>query len=382
METTKGLIATQIDKRVAGYLGRVLDDVNEPVGTCFQIADRIGVTAWHVLVDTDAADVQKILRIDPLRGGAAIEARVERIDTMHDLAVVRLSRSLPESATRLAATDQVQLGAPLSVTGVAMVDDSYTYRHIDAPGQWAGSSTRDDQIELGRMTSSAVVKGMSGAPVLDSEGSVTGVVSGRYNSADGWLRDSVWVARTENLAELLEGILDVQLTAPALLHEFHGSKVNPRFLASLLRSEKMIETLPPMLAPGAIGEVMISDGGKGRVDVARLFVDWAVDDEYGEVNEGINCYFEVFDSPASAKFRATSRLAGLTTQYADFGGSQGDADNFCINGNREWICGAHTGYIYVEVNSWPDSNAVLAVTSSTLAALIRHAERITSLAAN
>jgi len=36
------------------------------------------------------------------------------------------------------------------------------------------------------MISSAVVSGMSGGPVIcDSDGTVAGVVSGRYNSPDG-----------------------------------------------------------------------------------------------------------------------------------------------------------------------------------------------------
>ena len=53
---------------------------------------------------------------------------------------------------------------------------------------------------------------MSGAPVIrDSDGAVAGVVSGRYNSADGWLAGTVWVARTEDLAALLDGIADVTM---------------------------------------------------------------------------------------------------------------------------------------------------------------------------
>ena len=51
--------------------------------------------------------------------------------------------------------------------------------------------------------------GMSGAPVIrDSDGAVAGVVSGRYNSADGWLAGTVWVARTEDLLPLLDGIAE------------------------------------------------------------------------------------------------------------------------------------------------------------------------------
>ena len=105
------------------------------------------------------------------------------------------------------------LRAQVTVTGHAVPDDpGHSYRFLNAPGEWAGGTTRDDAVPLGRMTSSAVVPGMSGAPVIrDSDGAVAGVVSGRYNSADGWLAGTVWVARTEDLAVLLDGIADVTM---------------------------------------------------------------------------------------------------------------------------------------------------------------------------
>ena len=43
------------DARVPGYLGRVLDGDGAPVGTCFQVAPGVLVTAWHVLDDIGAA---------------------------------------------------------------------------------------------------------------------------------------------------------------------------------------------------------------------------------------------------------------------------------------------------------------------------------------
>ena len=39
-------------------------------------------------------------------------------------------------------------------------------------------------------------------------------MSGRYNSADGWLRGTVWVARTEHLAALCDGIAPIALADP------------------------------------------------------------------------------------------------------------------------------------------------------------------------
>ena len=97
------------------------------------------------------------------------------------------------------------------VTGVSRVNDpGHSYRFVDAVGTWAGGTTRDEQVPLGRLTSGAVLRGMSGAPVRRvADDVVVGVVSGRYNSADGWLRDSVWVARTESLQPLLTGVAEV-----------------------------------------------------------------------------------------------------------------------------------------------------------------------------
>src|ERR1019366_1499895 len=104
-----------------------------------------------------------------------------------------------------------------SVTGHVMADDpGHRYRFMDAPGEWAGRTIRDDAVPLGRMTAAAVIPGMSGAPVVrDSDGAVAGVVSGRYNTADGWLTGTVWVARTEDLAVLLDGVADVKLAEAA-----------------------------------------------------------------------------------------------------------------------------------------------------------------------
>ena len=206
------------DVRVPGYLGRVLDGDRAPVGTCFQLAPGVLVTAWHVLDDIAAAAENAQVRIDPLAGGQAFDAVVARMDPLRDLAVLTSAASLPAIAGPLTATDQIPLRARVTVTGHAVPDDpGHTYQFLNAPGEWAGGTTRDDAIPLGRMTSSAVVPGMSGGPVIrDSDGAVAGVVSGRYNSLDGWLADTVWVARTEDLAVLLDGIAEAAVKRPQL----------------------------------------------------------------------------------------------------------------------------------------------------------------------
>ena len=197
---------------VPGYLGRVLAG-GVPVGTCFQVAPGVLVTAWHVLNDIGAADPDSRVRVDPLPGGDPFEATVARLDPVHDLAVLAADTALPGTAGALTATDQMTMRAPVTVTGHAEPEDQgHTYRFLNAPGEWAGWTTRDDTVPLGRMTSGAVVPGMSGAPVIcDGDGAVAGVVSGRYNSADGWLAGTVWVARTEDLAVLLDGVAEVAM---------------------------------------------------------------------------------------------------------------------------------------------------------------------------
>jgi hypothetical protein len=199
-----GDLRMPIDERVAGFLGRVLNNHNDPIGTCFQVAERVIITAWHVIDDIGAASINGAVKIDPLRGGDVIEGRVVALDPIHDLAVLQTAKALPDVVPGLKPSDKVAQRAQVSITGAPHVEDSYSYLFLDAPGEWAGGTTRSDNVQLGRVTADAVMKGMSGAPVISTEDRmVVGVVSGRYNSDDGWLRDSVWIARVEDLTSLL-----------------------------------------------------------------------------------------------------------------------------------------------------------------------------------
>jgi CHAT domain/Trypsin-like peptidase domain len=182
------------------------------------VAPGVLVTAWHVLDDIGAAAEGACVRVDPLAGGEAFDAAAARLDPLRDLAVLTCNAQLLAVAGPLTATDQLPRRIGVTVTGHAVPEDpGHTYRFLDAPGEWAGGTTRDDAVPLGRMTSSAVVPGMSGAPVIrDRDGAVAGVVSGRYNSADGWLQGTVWVARAEDLAALLDGIAEVTVEQPPL----------------------------------------------------------------------------------------------------------------------------------------------------------------------
>jgi tetratricopeptide (TPR) repeat protein len=204
--------AGRLDGRVPGYLGRVLDG-DQPVGTCFQVAPGVLITAWHVLEEIGATEADAVVRVDPLASGDAFSTAVRRLDPVHDLAVLICDVGLPATAGPLTATDQLVVRTPVTVTGHSVIDDpGRTTRFLTAIAEWAGSAMRDDAVPVGRMTADAVMPGMSGAPVIrDSDGAVGGVVSGRYNSADGWLAGTVWVARAEDLVLLLDGLVDVQM---------------------------------------------------------------------------------------------------------------------------------------------------------------------------
>jgi tetratricopeptide (TPR) repeat protein len=206
------------DGRVPGYLGRVLDGHGEPVGTCFQVAPGVLVTAWHVLDDIGGAEAGAVVRVDPLAGRDAFRATVRSLDPVHDLAVLTSNIGLPATAGALTASDQLAVRTPVTVTGHSVIDDpGRTARFLTAIGQWAGGAMWDDAVPVGRMTADALMPGMSGAPVIrDSDGAVAGVVSGRYNSVDGWLAGTVWVARTEDLVTLLDGVTEVTLTRAPL----------------------------------------------------------------------------------------------------------------------------------------------------------------------
>jgi hypothetical protein len=213
-----------------GYLGRVLAHDGRPLGTCFQVAPSVLITAWHVLADAGTSAARDTVLVDPLRAGDAAVATVAAVDRERDLAVLTRAEPLRTSTAGMAASASVRSGTEVAVTGVSRVADKLSYRYLDVVGSWQGRGLRDDQVMLMRMEARGVVQGMSGAPVrLLADGRVAGVVSARYNSGDGWLRDTVWVACTEHVVTLLSGMAEVGLTtATSPLEPLDGeSRVDP-----------------------------------------------------------------------------------------------------------------------------------------------------------
>ncbi|MGH3624063.1 MAG: hypothetical protein ACRDQ5_20105, partial [Sciscionella sp.] len=205
---------------VPGYLGRILAGPDGPaVGTCFQLDGGVLITAAHVLQSIGADTEGAVVSCDALNVGLPVgSATVARLDVVHDLAVLTTGHRLPATVSVLCTTDQHEPGQDVRITGTAQVPGAaQPHRHLDALGSWKGGTTCEDGSCWGRLSCQDVMLGMSGAPVRRAgDDAVIGVVSGRYNSADGWLRDSVWVARTEDLRPLLAGLTDLSVRAAPL----------------------------------------------------------------------------------------------------------------------------------------------------------------------
>jgi tetratricopeptide (TPR) repeat protein len=245
----------QRDGRVPAFLGRILDEGGAPAGTCFQLRPGIVATAWHVLASVGAREVGDGVQIDALGGDIGpLDATVHAIDELADLAVLDVAGALGASVAGFRATDDTPIGRDAVATGVSKVEDGdHEYRFIDAPGTWAGGTTRDDRVPLGRFVSADILPGMSGAPLRQrADDFVVGVVSGRYNSADGWLKDSVWIARTEQLEPLCAGLAEIDLGRSAATEALDLTLEVTTELVSLRGSDRPDATGCPAGLSGAL----------------------------------------------------------------------------------------------------------------------------------
>ena len=290
---------------VPGFLGSVMDPDGVPAGTGFQVAPGIIVTAWHVLAEAGSDRVGARVRVDALDGsGVPAETEVIGGDVRRDLAVLRSSRPLAATVPGLVPTSSVDRLTPVVVTGVSNVHDpGHSYHHLDATGIWQGGARRDGDVALGRLSSTAVMPGMSGAPVLRlSDNVAVGVVSARYNSADGWLRDSVWVARVEDLGNLLEAIPDVEL----------GRRL---MLAEPVRTVLSVRTSNAILPYRRTEVALRAQGGAHESALEATKVLIALDDTcrgLGEIDDLVESMVDaVVEGRAARGFRTRLRRRGL-----------------------------------------------------------------------
>ncbi|MFI6577608.1 serine protease [Nocardiopsis sp. NPDC050513] len=197
-------------------MGRILTSGGAPQGTCFQI-DRSGylVTAWHVVQTTlglEEIPVETVeVTVDSLGDPDVKPTRAWVVARNHraDLALLKTGTPLPGTARLLRPTRSAEQGEEVTMVGHAVIEDGAHVppsRSVEALGRWQGEVTRTDGLRLGRIQSSDVMPGMSGAPVRRlGDDSVLGVISSRHNTTDSWMAHSVWVSRTEELHELCKG---------------------------------------------------------------------------------------------------------------------------------------------------------------------------------
>jgi tetratricopeptide (TPR) repeat protein len=186
-----------------GYLGRVLTEGGMAIGTCFQVRPGVLVTASHVVEHIGDGTAQGHTYVDPIAGGVVRSAQVREIDKLRDLAVLVCAPPLDECVSGFLATDSISAGTAIQVTGVSRFVNAQPFRYTSTTGVWEGCALRNDGVALGQMIATGLVKGMSGAPVRRiSDDMVIGIISARYNSPNQWMRNTAWVARTEDLSNL------------------------------------------------------------------------------------------------------------------------------------------------------------------------------------
>ncbi|MFF5858190.1 trypsin-like peptidase domain-containing protein [Streptomyces sp. NPDC012751] len=275
---------------VPGYLGRVLDAQATAVGTCFQVAPGLLVTACHVLEDLGAAVEGAQVLLDPLAGGEAFTGTVASVDAVHDLALIHGASVLPACVAGWARADNARPGTEVMITGAPTVADFHSYRYLDARGTCEGAALRDGVLPLLRVKADAVQPGMSGAPVRRAgDDRVIGVLSARYNSVDGWLPHTTWITRAEDVAPLLAehapvSLPEIDLPPGVRTHEqelarLHGKKFLTRDQLPFVTPDdrhpaapaQLLATLSAPPAPGSTwqddpvrGVVLIGAAGAGK----------------------------------------------------------------------------------------------------------------------
>ena len=224
-----------------GFIGQVLDGGGATVGTCWLVAPGWVLTAAHVAqaagadvvaasvaaerafsAAADRADERAVmlrLKRDLKKTGPVIEGRVRRADTVVDLALVEIDAESWDSAlAELADSEDVKPKEVVVVTGAAELADSREDAALIASstaGRWDGWGLFNDSLRLAKITTPGVPSNMSGAPVIRvKDNAVLGLVTGRYNSADGWGRDTVWVVGSRAIEQFCRPLIDSLLPPP------------------------------------------------------------------------------------------------------------------------------------------------------------------------
>lgn len=131
------------------------------------------VTCAHVVVNDQGQKATRVIVSVP--GGSSYDAKVDRVNDQHDLATLNTSEAeVPSKAASDLPDVGEQLvfaGLPQGVRKVAVFPGM-----VSAVGAGLLVSPRCDLIQIAGM----VNNGNSGGPVLDSTGSVVGVITAKY----------------------------------------------------------------------------------------------------------------------------------------------------------------------------------------------------------
>ncbi len=166
------------------------------------------------------------------------------------------------------------MGTDVVVTGVGELVAGHEYRFLNATGHWQGTVMREDEVVLGQLKASAVVPGMSGAPVRRLvDDVVVGVVIARYNSPDQWFRNTVWCAKTEQLLPLIREVAPaatMYATAESLeeANRLILGPINVDYSAGLVAvTQEPFGHTPEVIRAGTGVSIAFDLSNRGRADV-------------------------------------------------------------------------------------------------------------------
>ena len=267
-----------------GFIGQVLDGGGATVGTCWLVAPGWVLTAAHVAqvagadvvaasvaaerafsATADRADERAVtlrLKRDLKKTGPVIEGRVRRADTVIDLALVEIGAESWDSAPAgLADSEDVKPKDVVVVAGAAELANARKDAALIASsttGHWDGWGLYEDSLSLFKIIAPGVLPNMSGAPVIrDKDSTVVGLVTGRYNSADGWGQGIVWVVGGRAIEQFCRPVVGSLLpTPPAPTQAVHVVLRPTRETVSLVCKELGISEIAPY--PGARSRLFLA----------------------------------------------------------------------------------------------------------------------------
>lgn len=168
-------------------------------------------------------------------------------------------------------------------------------------------------------------------------------------------------------------------------------KTNAVYLSSLIGKESFSEDLPRPLMFSGFSYVQINDPSAAqRLNAVQIKLSInpkiarAIDPESGFSDLQTFAHIEVYKSKQDALERSKASRADLAERYPNGGGSEpSSSETFCINGDPDfWTCAGSRGFAYAEITLSPGSNANLGIATGTLSAILRYADKVTTLATN